>query len=128
MLFLTTLLPVGVSRSLEIIRVASYMRLCLHGKTAGALGLVASGEIWVPVATKYYTQTLNLLIQQLHSPAPKDDTLSASIILSSYEVLATQAQEYRQHCEEATRLVQMYGISAQSVGIDRAKFLDLDSP
>ncbi|KAH2938881.1 hypothetical protein KXW15_008221 [Aspergillus fumigatus] len=95
---------------------------CVCAFTARQLGLVASGEIWVPVATKYYTQALNLLIQQLRSPAPEDDTLSAVIILSSYEVLATQGQEYRRHFEGATKLIQMYGISAQSVGIDRANF------
>lgn len=34
---------------------------CVCAFTARQLGLLASGEIWVPIATKYYTQVLNLL-------------------------------------------------------------------
>ncbi|KAI1924737.1 hypothetical protein LOZ12_000273 [Ophidiomyces ophidiicola] len=95
---------------------------CICAFTARQLCLLASGEIWSPVATKYYSQALNLLIKQLNSPEPRGDELTAVMLLSSYEVLAAQGQEHRRHYEGAMKLIRMQGISARSIGLDRANF------
>ncbi|KAA8645911.1 uncharacterized protein ATNIH1004_007332 [Aspergillus tanneri] len=95
---------------------------CICAFTARQLSLSASGEIWTPVATNYYAQALNLLIKLLNSPASQDNTLSAVMLLSSYEVLAAQGQEHRRHYEGAMKLIFMQGISARSFGLDRANF------
>ncbi|PWY93560.1 hypothetical protein BO94DRAFT_572988 [Aspergillus sclerotioniger CBS 115572] len=95
---------------------------CICAFTARQLCLRASGETWAPVATNYYRQSLHLLIQQLNSSEPLRDTLTAVILLGSYEVLAAQGQEHHRHYEGALKLIQIRGISARSVGLDRANF------
>jgi hypothetical protein len=44
------------------------------------------------------------------------------MLLSSYEILAAEGEEYRQHCEGAMKLIRTQGINAQSTGLDRANF------
>ncbi|PYI04092.1 hypothetical protein BO78DRAFT_388860 [Aspergillus sclerotiicarbonarius CBS 121057] len=95
---------------------------CICAFAAQQLCLRASGEIWASVATNYYSQSLHLLIQQLNSTEPLRDTLTAVILLGSYEVLAAQGQEHHRHYEGAMKLIQIQGISARSVGLDRANF------
>ena len=95
---------------------------CICAFTARRLCLVASGEIWTPVATKYYSQSLHLLIKQINNQDPRDDVLTAVMLLSSYEVMAAQGQEHRQHYEGAMKLIRRQGISARSIGLDKANF------
>ncbi|KAF9883404.1 hypothetical protein FE257_003487 [Aspergillus nanangensis] len=95
---------------------------CICAFTARQLSLSPSGEIWTPVATNYYARALNLLIKTLNSSAPQENTLSAVILLSSYEVLAAEGQEHRRHYEGAMKLIYTQGISARSFGLDRANF------
>lgn len=95
---------------------------CICAFTARQLCLIGSGETWTPVATKYYSQSLNLLIKQINNPDRRDDILTAVMLLSSYEILAAEGEEYRQHCEGAMKLIRTHGINAQSTGLDRASF------
>jgi Fungal specific transcription factor domain len=95
---------------------------CICAFTAKQLCLRPSGEIWTPIATKYYSESLSLLIEQLNDPESSDVALTAVILLSSYEILATQGQAHRRHCEGAMKLMRMQGISACSLHLDRANF------
>ena len=95
---------------------------CICALTARQLCLLASGEIWTPVATKYYSQSLNLLIRQLSSPESKDEAMSAVMLLSSYEVLAAPGQEHHKHYDGAMNLIRIRGINARSIGLDKANF------
>ncbi|RAL05936.1 Zn(II)2Cys6 transcription factor [Aspergillus ibericus CBS 121593] len=87
---------------------------CICAFTARQLCLRASGEVWAPAATNYNSPSLHLLIQQLNSCEPLRDTLTAVILLGSYEVLAAQGQEHHRHYEGARKLIKLQGISARS--------------
>jgi Fungal specific transcription factor domain len=95
---------------------------CICAFTAKRLCLLPFGEIWMPIATKYYSESLSLLIKQLNDPESNDVALTAVILLSSYEILAAHGQAHRRHCEGAMKLMRMQGISARSLHLDRANF------
>lgn len=76
----------------------------------------------MPVAARYYGESLNTLIDLLGSSAPQEEALTATILLTSYEVIAAQGQEHRRHCFGAMTLIKTHGISARSAGLDRANF------
>ncbi len=63
-----------------------------------------------------------MLIQLLGSTAPQDDALTATMLLSSYEMIAAQGQEHRRHFYGALMLIKTHGICARSVGLDKANF------
>jgi Fungal specific transcription factor domain len=70
---------------------------CICAFTAKHLSLLASGEVWRPVASRYYGEALNLLIKELSSPEPQSDALTAAMLLGGYEVLAAQDHEHQRH-------------------------------
>ena len=48
--------------------------------------------------------------------------MTATILLSSYEMIAAQGQEHRRHFYGALMLIKTHGICARSVGLDKANF------
>ncbi|OCL10066.1 hypothetical protein AOQ84DRAFT_397047 [Glonium stellatum] len=102
--------------------VSELLLRCVCAFAAKQLCLLPSGEIWTSVATKYYSQSLNLLIKQLNNPEPQSDALTAVMLLSSFEMLMDQSQDHRRHYEGAMKLIRTQGISARSIGLDRANF------
>ncbi|KAI1853593.1 hypothetical protein JX266_001577 [Neoarthrinium moseri] len=90
--------------------------------TAKHLSLLPSGQIWAAPASTYYGDALRLLIRHLASDAPHEDALTATILLSSYEMVAAQGQEHKRHFHGAMVLIMSRGISARSLGMDRANF------
>ncbi|KAL9117861.1 MAG: hypothetical protein Q9187_005599 [Circinaria calcarea] len=95
---------------------------CVCAFSAKHLSLLVSGEIWNPVAVRYYGEALHMLIKLLGSTESQDDALTATILLSSYEMIAAQGQEHRRHFFGAMMLIKTHGISARSTGLDRANF------
>jgi hypothetical protein len=96
---------------------------CVCAFTAKHLSLLPSGEIWSTAAARYYGTSLRMLIRSLHSSNPhQGNALTATILLSSYEMIAAQGQEHQRHFYGAMTLIQMYGINARCQGIDRANF------
>jgi Fungal specific transcription factor domain/Fungal Zn(2)-Cys(6) binuclear cluster domain len=95
---------------------------CICAFTAKHLSLLASGEVWRPVASRYYGEALNLLIKELGSPEPQSDALTAAMLLGSYEVLAAQDHEHQRHYQGAMKFINVRGIIASSVGLDKANF------
>lgn len=69
------------------------------------------------------TQALQLLIQEVSYTESPSDALTAAILLSSYEVLAASDAPYRSHKQGAMHMIKARGVSASSVGLDRANFL-----
>ena len=63
-----------------------------------------------------------MLIELLGSTAPQEDALTATMLLSSYEMIAAQGQEHRRHFYGALVLIKTHGICAHSVGLDKANF------
>jgi hypothetical protein len=74
------------------------------------------------VASRYYGEALTLLIRALRDPNVPGDPLTAALLLGSYEVLAAQANEHERHGEGAAKLIRLRGITASSLGLDRANF------
>lgn len=95
---------------------------CICAFTSKHLSLLVSGEVWTPVAGRYYGEALHMLIELLGSTAPQDDALTATMVLSSYEMIAAQGQEHQRHFYGALMLIKTHGIHAHSVGLDKANF------
>jgi len=77
---------------------------------------------WSSTAFHHYGESLRLLIHALNAPS-YDHALTATILLSSYEILAGIASErHRRHLLGQTMLVKHHNVTAQSTGIDRANF------
>lgn len=90
--------------------------------TAKHLSLLPSGSIWSAVAADYYGDSLRMLIRYLNSDSPQDDALTATMLLCSYEMIAAQGHEHQRHFYGAMVLIMTRGISALSLGTDRANF------
>jgi hypothetical protein len=103
--------------------VSELLLRCVCAFTAKHLSLLVSGETWTPVAARYYGESLRMLIELFSSPStPQDDALTATMLLSSYEMVATEGQEHRRHYSGAMMMIKTRGINARSVGMDKANF------
>lgn len=102
--------------------VSELLLRCVCAFTAKNLSLMESGQSWVPIAARYYGESLRMLIELLGSSAPHEDALTATMLLCSYEMLANEGQEHRRHYSGAVTLIKTHGISASSTGMDRANF------
>lgn len=97
---------------------------CICAVTAKHLALANSrhNSSWDPVAREHYGQSLRLLIDELNTPS-HGHALTATIILSGYEIIASIFSEHhRRHFLGLTMLIKNHNITAQSTGIDRANF------
>jgi hypothetical protein len=65
---------------------------------------------------------LRILIRNLDSGEKQEEILTATILLCSYEIIATQGEEHRRHLYGAKLLILNRQISASSNGLDRANF------
>ena len=97
---------------------------CVCAFTAKHLALSdpSRNASWSSTAFHHYGESLRLLINALNSPS-YTHALTATILLSSYEILAGIASErHRRHLLGQTMLVKNLNINARSTGIDRANF------
>ncbi|KAJ4353369.1 uncharacterized protein N0V89_005098 [Didymosphaeria variabile] len=77
---------------------------------------------WDPTARHHYGLALHYLIQALNTPS-HHHALTATILLSSYEIIAGIASEHhRRHLLGQTMLIKHHNINAQSTGMDKANF------
>jgi hypothetical protein len=77
---------------------------------------------WTAVASEHYGESLRLLIHALSTPS-YEHALTATILLSSYEIVAGIASEHhRRHLLGQTMLIKNLDINAQSTGLERANF------
>ncbi|KAJ3498386.1 hypothetical protein NLG97_g1164 [Lecanicillium saksenae] len=91
--------------------------------TAKTLSLLPSGELWAHPAGEYYIKALRLLSNHIcHDAAHQEDTLTATMLLCSYEMTASQEAEHKHHFYGAMILISTRGVSASSVGMDLANF------
>ncbi|GFF97361.1 hypothetical protein CNMCM6936_006770 [Aspergillus lentulus] len=81
------------------------------------------GEVWKPVAVQYYGDSLRQLIGSLDCPTScPEDTLAATILLSSYELLASPGLDHRRHVSGALTLIRTHRCRASSEGLMAAAF------
>lgn len=104
---------------------SSLLLTCICAFTAKHLSLFSSRSLhssWDSIARRYYGSALRLLIATLNGPSD-EHTLTATILLSSYEILDTLASEQmRKHFLGTRLLIKSHSISAQSSGIALANF------
>ncbi|EAW17230.1 uncharacterized protein NFIA_005940 [Aspergillus fischeri NRRL 181] len=81
------------------------------------------GEVWKPVAVQYYGESLRQLIASLDCPTSCPvDILAATILLSSYELLASPGLDHRRHVSGALTLIRTHACRASSEGLMAAAF------
>jgi hypothetical protein len=91
--------------------------------TAKQISIVGKGEVWKPVAVQYYGDSLVLLIAALDSPTScPEDILAATILLSSYELLALPGLDHRRHVSGALTILRTHAFKASSEGLMAAAF------
>lgn len=91
--------------------------------TARQISMVDKGEVWKPVAVQYYGDSLLQLIATLDHPTScPEDTLAATILLSSYELLALPGLDHRRHVSGALTLIRTHACRASSEGLMAAAF------
>ncbi|OAA81639.1 hypothetical protein LEL_01184 [Akanthomyces lecanii RCEF 1005] len=92
--------------------------------TAKHLSLLPSGEVWANPAGRYYSKALQILISCIgnRAAAHQEDTLTSTMLLSSYEMIASQEEEHSHHFYGAMLLMTNRGVSASSAGVDLANF------
>ncbi|RFU29843.1 hypothetical protein B7463_g6506, partial [Scytalidium lignicola] len=116
----------GMSYQREVMRRAYFCPLIMQALcalTAKQLSLVRSEEAWDAVAVRYYGESLHLLINVLANTAScEKDALTGTILLSSYELLASPGFDHRRHVSGASTLIKTHNITAKSEGLARASF------
>ncbi|TID02782.1 hypothetical protein CH35J_003955 [Colletotrichum higginsianum] len=115
----------GCAYQLEVLRRCMTSKLLVRSVcafTAKHLSLLPSGDVWVAPATRYYGESLRGLIGYIGTGSVPEDVLTATILLCSYEIIATQGEEHQRHLAGAKLLILNRGVSASSVGLDRANF------
>ncbi|KAL6874811.1 hypothetical protein J3F83DRAFT_728746 [Trichoderma novae-zelandiae] len=91
--------------------------------SAKQMSLVGEHSAWEPVAGRFYGQSLRLLIHDLSRlDTSYGEVLVATILLSSYELLAVPGPEYRRHLEGVSSLLRSHQLSSVSADLDRASF------
>jgi hypothetical protein len=91
--------------------------------TAKQLSRVNCEEIWDPVAVRYYGESLRLLINVLaDEESCAEDALTGTILLSSYELLASPGLDHRRHVSGALTLIKTHNFTAKPKGLARAAF------
>lgn len=91
--------------------------------TAKQLSMVNCEDIWDPVAGQYYGESLRLLINVLADMnSYAEDALTGTILLSSYELLASPGLDHRRHVSGALTLIKTHNFTAKSNGLAKAAF------
>lgn len=96
---------------------------CICAFAAKHLSLQTSGAAWDPIASRYYVETLSLLIKEIDQvETPTANSLTAAILLSSYEIMAALSTPHRSHYKGALDLIRARRVSASSLGLDGKNF------
>lgn len=92
--------------------------------TARQLCMVGhGGDMWEAAAVRYYGQSLHHLINTFaDTVSSPEDTLAATTLLSSYELLVSPVLDHRRHVSGALTLIRTYGCKATSGGLMGAAF------
>ncbi|PWY90380.1 hypothetical protein BO94DRAFT_23664 [Aspergillus sclerotioniger CBS 115572] len=90
---------------------------------ARQVGIADREEIWRATAARYYGESLQQLIAALELPTSyPEDNLAATVLLSSYELLALPGLDHQRHVSGALTLIRTHACGATSTGITGAAF------
>ncbi|OJZ89221.1 hypothetical protein ASPFODRAFT_42383 [Aspergillus luchuensis CBS 106.47] len=85
--------------------------------------MAGRGEMWETTAVHYYGESLQQLIHILNDPSyGSDDTLAATVLLSSYELFASPGLDHHRHVSGAVTLIRTNSHNASSEGLKGAAF------
>lgn len=110
----------------EVLSRALTSPLILHSICAlGArqLALVEKSSTWMNISSNRYGKALRLLIDAcVDENAKREELLTATILLSSVELLTAPGGDYKKHLFGATTLIKSAKVNASSTGLFRAAF------
>ncbi|KAL6871761.1 hypothetical protein HDV57DRAFT_506328 [Trichoderma longibrachiatum] len=110
----------------QVTRLAASSELLMYSicaLSAKQMSLVGEHSIWEPVAGRFYGQSLRMLIHGLNQlDTSYGEVLVATILLSSYELLAVPGPDYRRHLDGVSSLLRSHRLSSISAGLERASF------
>ncbi|KPM40145.1 hypothetical protein AK830_g6432 [Neonectria ditissima] len=116
----------SLSYQRHVVRHALSSSLLLHAicaLSAKQMSLVGEAFLWQPVSSRYYGESLGLLIKEVtERETSREVILSATILLCSYELLALPGPDYQRHMYGACTLIKTYDISANSSRLEQASF------
>lgn len=79
--------------------------------------------MWKTTAVHYYGESLHHLIHTLNGPSyGSDDTLAATVLLSSYELFTSPGLDHHRHVSGAVTLIRTNPHNASSGGLKAAAF------
>ncbi|PYH59849.1 Zn(II)2Cys6 transcription factor [Aspergillus niger CBS 101883] len=91
--------------------------------TARQMSMAGRGEMWKTTAVHYYGESLHHLIHTLNGPSyGSDDTLAATVLLSSYELFTSPGLDHHRHVSGAVTLIRTNSHNASSGGLKAAAF------
>lgn len=105
-------------------RTSPLMMNAICALTARQLSMVGhGGDIWEAAAVRYYGWSLHHLINTFaNTMSSPEDTLAATTLLSSYELLVSPVVDHRRHVSGALTLIRTYDCKATSKGLMGAAF------
>lgn len=110
----------------EVVRCSLSSPLLMHAicaLSAKQMSLIQNKFLWEPLASKFYGESLRLLIKELaNHGTDRELLLAATIILGSYELLAEPGVDYQKHLYGARTLIQSFKIRPKESRLQQASF------
>ncbi|GKZ26571.1 hypothetical protein AbraIFM66951_002629 [Aspergillus brasiliensis] len=110
----------------EVVRYSLSSPLLMHAVCALAakqMSLIQNKFLWEPVSSRFYGQSLNLLIKELtKQSADRQILLAVTILLGSYELLAQPGIDYQRHLYGAHTLITTHNIGEEGNAFEKASF------
>lgn len=110
----------------EIVRCSLSSPLLMHAicaMSAKQMSLTENKFLWEPVASRFYGESLGLLIKELTNPGTdRGLLLAATILLGSYELLAEPGTDYQKHIYGACTVIQSFKPGEKELRLEQASF------
>ncbi|KAE8153135.1 hypothetical protein BDV25DRAFT_127469 [Aspergillus avenaceus] len=110
----------------EVVRYSLSSPLLMHAVCALAakqVSLIQNKFLWEPVSSRFYGQSLNLLIKELtKQSADRQVLLAVTILLGSYELLAQPGIDYQRHLYGAHTLITSHNLGEEGNSFETASF------
>ncbi|KAL4941282.1 hypothetical protein BDV06DRAFT_212816 [Aspergillus oleicola] len=110
----------------EVVRYSLSSPLLMHAicaLSAKQMSLSEAKFLWEPIASRFYGDSLRLLIRDLSNQGTdRELLLAATILLGSYELLEQPGIDYQRHLYGANTLIQTCDIAHEGTPLDHASF------
>ncbi|KAJ5584430.1 uncharacterized protein N7459_004230 [Penicillium hispanicum] len=108
----------------EIVRCALSSPLLMYSicaMSAKQISLTQNKFLWEPIASRFYGESLSLLITGLTDPSTERGLLlAATILLGSYELLAEPGTNYQRHIYGASTVIQSFKTGEREMRLEQA--------